>query len=198
MIDYINISNNSVFINFALCNMFCPSCHKRYIFVNTNIKNILEVINNKDIKNIYFCGGEPIINSEFGELLDKLYCDYSIYITTNGIELDKIKTFISTYPEIRWILKVKIIDKDIQNKIGYDIKKLKETVDFFNYNNIKFDCYIDLEYAILIDNLYEYNFLLDSCDKIYARSMSICNILKNRKNEIICLSDNLNGIHHIY
>lgn len=198
MIDYVNVSGNSVYVNFALCNIFCKNCYKRYIFVNTDVKNVLNLIKDKKIKNVHFCGGEPLINSEFMDLLNDTYCDYDVYVITNGMDLDKIKSVISVYPDINWIIKIKVIDKNMHEKIGYSISKLNKTIEYFNLNNINFSCYLDLEYSVLIDELYDYDFVLNSCQKMYVRSNSLCNISKQKKIEVIRLDDNQDDIHHIY
>lgn len=78
----------TTFIRFAGCNLRCSYCDTQYaqqnsFAENVSQENIIAQVRRIGNRNITITGGEPLLQKELPELLEKL-TDYSVNIETNG------------------------------------------------------------------------------------------------------------------
>ena len=133
----------AVFIRFAGCNLRCSYCDTKYSFENPvykdeSVEEIMDYVRSANVKNITITGGEPLLQKDINELLEKLTNEgYNVEIETNGsIE---IKDFINNSNisyTLDYKLPVSLMEKhmDIEN-YKYITKK----------DSVKFVCGSDLD-----------------------------------------------------
>lgn len=85
----------TIFIRTTGCNLRCSYCDTKYSYeegTERRIEEILDIISKYYVKRICITGGEPLLQNEINDLIEKLLeNDYEIDIETNGsISLDKI------------------------------------------------------------------------------------------------------------
>lgn len=114
----------TVFVRTSECNLRCNDCDTKYAYNSgkeMKISQILKKIKMYNCKNICITGGEPLIQTEIYELINKLFNEkYKIIIETNGS------------------LSIKNIKKNKNICVSLDIKtpssKMHEKMDFSNIN----------------------------------------------------------------
>jgi 7-carboxy-7-deazaguanine synthase len=126
------------FIRFAGCNLRCSYCDTKYsfenpAFVDEGIDEIINWVNDQNVKNITLTGGEPLIQKDIKELMIKLSdLDYRIEIETNG-SID-IKEFIN----------IKNVSFTLDYKLPVSLMEHKMNLDNYKYitksDSIKFVC----------------------------------------------------------
>ena len=86
----------ATFIRVSGCNLRCNYCDTKYALDDDSgkemsIKEILEEVDNFNVKNITITGGEPLIHKDIETLIDSLIKKgYRINIETNGsVKIDK-------------------------------------------------------------------------------------------------------------
>lgn len=76
------------FIRLTGCNLRCTYCDSAYAFKNgkkMSVNEVLEKIKNYDVKHVLLTGGEPLLQRNTGELLDRLIEEnYEVSIETHG------------------------------------------------------------------------------------------------------------------
>ncbi len=133
----------AVFIRFAGCNLRCSYCDTRYSFENPvykdeSVEEIMDYVRGANVKNITITGGEPLLQKDINELLEKLTNEgYNVEIETNGSI--GIKDFINNSNisyTLDYKLPVSLMEKhmDIEN-YKYITKK----------DSVKFVCGSDLD-----------------------------------------------------
>ena len=133
----------AVFIRFAGCNLRCSYCDTRYSFENPvykdeSVEEIMDYVRRANVKNITITGGEPLLQKDINELLEKLTNEgYNVEIETNGSI--GIKDFINNSNisyTLDYKLPVSLMEKhmDIEN-YKYITKK----------DSVKFVCGSDLD-----------------------------------------------------
>ena len=126
------------FIRFAGCNLRCSYCDTKYsfenpAFVDEGIDEIINWVNDQNVKNITLTGGEPLIQKDIKELMIKLSdLDYRIEIETNG-SID-IKEFLN----------IKNVSFTLDYKLPVSLMEHKMNLDNYKYitksDSIKFVC----------------------------------------------------------
>ena len=126
------------FIRFAGCNLRCSYCDTKYSFENPafadeGIDEIINWVNDQNVKNITLTGGEPLIQKDIKELMIKLSdLDYRIEIETNG-SID-IKEFLN----------IKNVSFTLDYKLPVSLMEHKMNLDNYKYitksDSIKFVC----------------------------------------------------------
>ena len=128
----------AVFIRFANCNLRCSYCDTRYSFENPiytdeSIDEIINWVNNQNVKNITLTGGEPLIQDGIKELMIKLSnLGYRIEIETNG-SID-IKEFLNI-KNVSFTLDYKLPVSLMEHKMNLDNYKHITKLD-----SVKFVC----------------------------------------------------------
>ncbi len=128
----------AVFIRFANCNLRCSYCDTRYSFENPEFKEetideIINWVNNQNVKNVTLTGGEPLIQKDIKELIIKLSnLGYRIEIETNG-SID-IKDFSN----------IKNVSLTLDYKLPISLMEHKMNLDNYKYitklDSVKFVC----------------------------------------------------------
>ena len=144
----------AVFIRFANCNLRCSYCDTTYSFINPEFKNetideIIEYINNQNVKNITLTGGEPLLQKDIDKLINELVkLNYRIEIETNG-SID-IKKYLND--NISFTLDYKMPSSLMEHFMNLDNYKYITKKD-----SIKFVCgdNNDLNKALDIMNKYD-------------------------------------------
>ena len=144
----------AVFIRFANCNLRCSYCDTTYSFINPEFKNetideIIEYINNQNVKNITLTGGEPLLQKDIDKLINELVkLNYRIEIETNG-SID-IKKYLND--NISFTLDYKMPSSLMEHFMNLDNYKYITKKD-----SIKFVCgdINDLNKALDIMNKYD-------------------------------------------
>ena len=126
------------FIRFAGCNLRCSYCDTKYsfenpAFVDEEIDEIINWVNNQNVKNITLTGGEPLIQKGIKELMIKLSkLGYRIEIETNG-SID-IKEFLN----------IKNVSFTLDYKLPVSLMEHKMNLDNYKYitksDSVKFVC----------------------------------------------------------
>ena len=126
------------FIRFAGCNLRCSYCDTKYsfenpVFVDEEIDEIINWVNNQKVKNITLTGGEPLIQKDIKELMIKLSdLGYRIEIETNG-SID-IKEFLN----------IKNVSFTLDYKLPVSLMEHKMNLDNYKYitksDSVKFVC----------------------------------------------------------
>ena len=85
----------TIFIRTTGCNLRCTFCDTKYAYNDgeeTTIKKIIEKIKKYPCKNVCITGGEPLLQNEINNLVEKLVKQkYNICLETNGsINIKKI------------------------------------------------------------------------------------------------------------
>jgi len=134
----------ALFLRFKGCNLRCSYCDTLYSFINPKYKEesideIIEFVKEKNIKNITITGGEPLIQEDINELLERLInLNYNVEIETNGSIL--IKDYVNN-KNISYTLDYKLPGSLMENKMNLDnyryISK-KDSVKFVckDYNDL--------------------------------------------------------------
>lgn len=133
----------AVFIRFAGCNLRCSYCDTRYSFENPkfideSVEEIMDYVRKANVKNITITGGEPLLQKNINELLEKLTNEgYNVEIETNGSI--NIKDFVNN-PNISYTLDYKL-----------PVSLMEKSMDTENYkyitkkDSVKFVCGSDLD-----------------------------------------------------
>lgn len=126
------------FIRFAGCNLRCSYCDTKYsfenpAFIDEEIDEIINWVNNQKVKNITLTGGEPLIQKDIKELMIKLSdLGYRIEIETNG-SID-IKEFSN----------IKNVSFTLDYKLPVSLMEHKMNLDNYKYitksDSVKFVC----------------------------------------------------------
>ncbi len=126
------------FIRFANCNLRCSYCDTKYsfenpIFVEENIDDIVNWVNNQKVKNVTLTGGEPLIQKDIKELMIKLSnLGYRVEIETNGSV------------DISEFLNIKNVSFTLDYKLPVSLMEHKMNLDNYKYINksdsVKFVC----------------------------------------------------------
>lgn len=126
------------FIRFANCNLRCSYCDTKYsfenpIFVDEDIDDIVNWVNNQKVKNITLTGGEPLIQKDIKELMIKLSnLGYRVEIETNG-SIDIVE-----------FLNIKNVSFTLDYKLPVSLMEHKMNLDNYKYINksdsVKFVC----------------------------------------------------------
>ena len=126
------------FIRFANCNLRCSYCDTRYSFENPVFKEeaideIINWVNNQNVKNVTLTGGEPLIQKDIKKLMIKLSnLGYRIEIETNG-SID-IKDFLN----------IKNVSFTLDYKLPISLMEHKMNLDNYKYitklDSVKFVC----------------------------------------------------------
>ncbi|OHD74642.1 MAG: hypothetical protein A2355_04700 [Spirochaetes bacterium RIFOXYB1_FULL_32_8] len=134
----------TIFIRLTGCNLRCKWCDTTYSYYEGqeySIEEIIEITKNLGIKRVCITGGEPLIQKDLGQLLDKLLeNDYSISIETNGSQ------------PIEWINKKIMISLDIKCPSSMESDKMK----FSNLEHLSFND----QCKFIIEDVTDYNFSL--------------------------------------
>ena len=133
----------AVFIRFAGCNLRCSYCDTRYSFENPkftdeSVEEIMNYVRKANVKNITITGGEPLLQKNINELLEKLTNEgYNVEIETNGSI--NIKDFVNN-SNISYTLDYKL-----------PVSLMEKHMDTENYkyitkkDSVKFVCGSDLD-----------------------------------------------------
>ena len=116
----------NIFIRTSGCNLRCKYCDTKYAYnegKELTIKQIFEKIKKFSCKKICITGGEPLLQKDIVEILEKLKNKgYHLSIETNGsVSIDRVKEFglIS--------LDIKCPSSNMENKMEFEnIKKLTD------------------------------------------------------------------------
>ncbi|MEM0485368.1 MAG: 7-carboxy-7-deazaguanine synthase QueE [Thermoplasmata archaeon] len=84
-----------VFVRFYGCNLNCSGCDtKLHNYVEMTIDDIVNNINFFDLNDVLLTGGEPLIQPNIDNLIDKLTIQgYRVHIETNGTKQLKTRSF---------------------------------------------------------------------------------------------------------
>lgn len=177
---YIEITN--------ICNkncIFCPSSNrKKEEMTPDNFNNVLKEVKNYANYIYLHVKGEPLIHSEFQEIINicDLY-DIHVNITTNGSLLYRQKEIIAKSKSIR---QINISIHSINNE-----KEIDEVLNAVNYIREKKDIYIVYRYWLLQkETVLEKNTVLDKVIKFYN--------LSNEQKENIYKQGNIKIDKHTY
>lgn len=91
--DYLRISLTDT-CNFR-CNYCMPEEHytflpSKQLMTPEELESIARIFKKLGVTKIRLTGGEPLVRSDFGEILDRLHkLDVDLYITTNGLLIDR-------------------------------------------------------------------------------------------------------------
>lgn len=131
----------AVFIRFQGCNLRCQWCDTQYSWEEEpqteflTVEEIWNYIKETGVKHITLTGGEPLLQTEIGRLLELLMKapEYLVHIETNG-SID-IKSFKECYPskQIRYILDYKLPDSQMENKMDLNNLNQVEKQDVYKF-----------------------------------------------------------------
>lgn len=116
-----------IFVRLSGCNLRCTYCDTTYAYENGkefSIDEVLRIIKSSRLKYIAITGGEPLLQNELYDLMDKLIdIEYHVVLETNGsISIENIP------PQIKIILDIKTPGSGMERKNHIEnLKFLKET-----------------------------------------------------------------------
>ncbi len=144
----------AVFIRLAECNLRCSWCDTKYALNKTDatsyekIEDIVLFVKNSGLKLVTITGGEPLLHTKIGVLLEKLSCVADVEIETNGsIDISKF----NYYKNVKFIVDYKLPSSTMEDKMC-----LKNFENLCSDDACKFVIAdkIDLDRAIQIVKLY--------------------------------------------
>ena len=135
----------------AGCNMRCPFCHNSRLVINPSgeaefsEEEIFAYLKKRQgiLEGVAITGGEPLMQKDIDVFIQKIRdLGYAVKLDTNGTYPDKLKDLVN-----RGL--VDYVAMDIKNSpelysetvgiSGYDISKIKESIDFLLENNVDYE-----------------------------------------------------------
>ncbi len=146
------------------CNLNCVHCYGSYGLTNiireitlSQIESILGDLENLNTSDVTLTGGECFLAKDFQQIaLAFLKRGINLWIMTNGMLVNKIKSFIQATIDYKYAIKVSLDGlKTTHNKIRQNpdsFDRIIQTLDFIsNHNNIR----LYISTVIMKDNLEE-------------------------------------------
>jgi 7-carboxy-7-deazaguanine synthase len=129
----------ATFIRFQGCNLRCSWCDTTYSWEKNNISEVLSTdqiynyIKENGATNVTLTGGEPLIQENINELLNKLNCDNNlkVHIETNGA-ID-ISLFKNKYCNISYIVDFKLPSSKMTDKMNLNNLKVVGKNDVYKF-----------------------------------------------------------------
>ena len=135
----------------AGCNLRCPFCHNSRLVINPSseseitVEDILAYLKKRQgiLDGVAITGGEPLLHKDIDIFIEKVRAlGFSVKLDTNGTFPDKLKEIVG-----RGL--IDYVAMDIKNSPegypetvgigGYDISKIKESIDFLLENNVDYE-----------------------------------------------------------
>ena len=114
-----SIGKPTIFVRFTGCNLRCSYCDTKYAYtegIEMTISEIMSKIESFSYKRVCLTGGEPLLQEDIQDLLDRLK-DYEVSIETNGsIDLSNIKLLANQ----RFIMDIKLRTSECFEKMHFD------------------------------------------------------------------------------
>ena len=178
----------ALFIRFKGCNLRCSYCDTKYSFENPKyieetVDEIIEYVDKSHVKNITLTGGEPLLQRDINELIEKLANKkYNVEIETNG-SID-ISNFVNN-EYVSYTLDYKLPTSLMENKMNFDNYKYINKKD-----SVKFVCGDN-------DDLLKAKYIMEKYDLINKTRCIISPVFNmiNLEDIVLFLKDNnLNGV----
>ena len=178
----------ALFIRFRGCNLRCSYCDTKYSFENPKyieetVDEIIEYVDKSHVKNITLTGGEPLLQRDINELIEKLANKkYNVEIETNG-SID-ISNFINN-EYVSYTLDYKLPTSLMENKMNFDNYKYINKKD-----SVKFVCGDN-------NDLLKAKYIMEKYDLINKTRCIISPVFNmiNLEDIVLFLKDNnLNGV----
>lgn len=122
----------TVFVRFTGCNLRCSYCDTTYAYYDghdMSLDDIMDEINTFGYKRVCLTGGEPLLQQDIHDLIDRL-AGYDVSIETNGsVELNQFHL----HPGQRFVMDVKLVSSGC-----YDDMKLSNFDYLSDHDEIKF------------------------------------------------------------
>ena len=178
----------ALFIRFSGCNLRCSYCDTKYSFENPKyieetVDEIIEYVDKSHVKNITLTGGEPLLQRDINELIEKLANKkYNVEIETNG-SID-ISNFVNN-EYVSYTLDYKLPTSLMENKMNFDNYKYINKKD-----SVKFVCGDN-------NDLLKAKYIMEKYDLINKTRCIISPVFNmiNLEDIVLFLKDNnLNGV----
>ena len=145
----------ALFIRFANCNLRCSYCDTKYSFENPkyedlSVDDLVKYAKESNINNITLTGGEPLIQKDIKELIEKLSSEgFNIEIETNGsVDISNFKDIKNVSFTLDYKLPTSLMEK-FMNVDNYKYINKKDSIKFVCGNEL------DLDKMLKIVNKYD-------------------------------------------
>lgn len=146
----------TIFVRFAGCNLRCSYCDTTYAYhegIDMSLDDIVNAIDGFGYKRVCLTGGEPLLQENIQDLLDRLKM-YDVSIETNGsVALDKFHL----HPKQLFVMDVKLASSGCYNNM-----KLSNFDHLSERDEIKFVVCDRRDYELAKDVIKKYH----KCGKI--------------------------------
>lgn len=104
-----------IFLRLSGCNLRCTYCDTTYAYENGkefSVDEVLRIIKSSQLKYVAITGGEPLLQNEIYDLMDKLiYIKHNVVLETNGsISIESVP------PQVKIILDIKTPGSGMESK----------------------------------------------------------------------------------
>ena len=133
------------------CNLRCPFCHNASIAVKPSkdgefsVDDILDFLKKRQgvLDGVAITGGEPLMQKDIEDFIRKIReLGYAVKLDTNGTYPDKLKSLVNQGLIDYVAMDVKASPEGYPPAVGiggYDISKIKESVDFLLEGNVDYE-----------------------------------------------------------
>lgn len=133
------------------CNLRCPFCHNASIVVKPSkegeysVEEILDFLKKRQgvLDGVAITGGEPLMQKDIEDFIRKIReLGYAVKLDTNGTYPDKLKSLVNQGLVDYVAMDVKASPEGYPPAVGiggYDISKIKESIDFLINGNIDYE-----------------------------------------------------------